>query len=226
MKRMKTTKSPQSLSIGDITQMMPEERGKFGIFSQFGNLLSIYWSFTVALGNFWILFSVLFSAATSGKPQGVALAIELAVEAILFLEVLARLILKKYFPRTYNSLRLTHKGPRDSYLLLIFLLIISFPGTVAWYLIDPDGKSGDLAYIMAYIMLLKLLRAYELMRFHMTLQEMLFFKEVRWIIFMKLVENVVLIFWIAHVLACIWMIAQRGYEGTIPMSFLQTNLFF
>ena len=226
MRRMKTQKSLQSISMHENAGMIPQEQAKFGLFSQFGNSLSIYWSFIIAVANFWTVFSVLFSAGTSAAPSGVPLVVEVVFETILFLEVIARLLLKRFFSKTYDNLKLTHKGLKDSYLLLVFLLIISFPGVTLCYIITNGDNSGLGISIVSYVMLLKLLRAFEIIRFHATLQEMLFFKEVRWIIFMKLAENLVLIFWIVHVLSCIWMISQNGYGRKISIFTMPNDLTF
>lgn len=117
MRRMSTRKFAKSSTLGDSADGISNNTAELGLLSQFGSRISIVWSFAVAFSNFYIMFTVFLNAGDTGPSGGVRSVLDISVEFILFMEVILRIIIKRFFTKIYQNLTLVHTKPRDSYFL-------------------------------------------------------------------------------------------------------------
>jgi len=178
-------------------------------FSQISPLM-LKWSLLIFLANIWSLFSILLWPTVKAFPEDFYLLAEAVVELLLLIDICLRIIIRIFFPKMNNKLRLLHGRKSDSYILLFMVLIASVPQLLIYTILDQNGY--DLNGV-TFTLLIKGFRAYELFRFIKGTEKLLFYKSVGAILALKFFENLIWLFLILHFSACSWIFVNFHIEA-------------
>lgn len=174
------------------------------------------WSIIIFILNIWILFFAIFWFSVNTHPDGVQLFLAIIIEWILFFEVLSRLILRIFFPDSYKNLNLLHVRKNDSFWIFTILLITSFP-LVSLNIfvsgVDPVKSNS----VISYLLILKILRCFEIQRSLTKLEETLFYKKFKTLLLIKCIMNFTYVLLITHVSTCSWLFVSQISTVGIPI---------
>ena len=167
------------------------------------------WSFCILFFNVWTAFSQLFWPSVKGWPANEILFLELIVEFILFIDIVTRIVLFRFFSEIYKNMELIHADKKDTFTLLCILFIASFPQltlfTILGRFYDLDLENGNLMFLI----FLKLLRIAEISRCSQKLEKIFTFRSTKWLITIKLILLVFWLIYLLHVAACAWMFINK-----------------
>jgi len=172
---------------------------------QYSSLL-LNWSSLTFLCNVWTLFSITLWPSIRSYPKGVFFLIECAVEVWLFIDILARIIIKLKLPQVIQQLKLLHAKPEDSNLLLGFILLVSTPQFIIYIcIVEDDNMLDEKIGAIFFTLIIKACRVFEIFRFLRNFERLLFSKSINYILTLKFVENLVWLILLIHLTACGWM---------------------
>lgn len=180
------------------------------------SILSIIWSLLVFILNTYVLFTVIYWISVGIMPSGTIIFFEVAMEVFLLIELSLRLIFIKISRKAFESLNLLHTRQQDGVLIFLLLLVGSIPFVLIYS--ATHSHSSKFQAIISRIMVLKLLRCFEILRTFERFEEILFYKKFKTLIIVKSVKNFVSLLLIAHILTCGWLLvgsthAHQIYEG-------------
>ena len=195
---------------------------------------AIIWSILILILNIWTLFSSIFWFSVLSHPLSVLLFIEITIECIIFFEILCRLYLRIWFSEPYESLNLLHTNKKDGVWVFVILLISSFPIITLNVAINgaetSENKSEE---ILSYLYILKILRSFEISRALSKIEEKLFYKKFKTLIFIKFLINLMYVLVIMHISTCSWLFVSgtdqkivRIYGNNPYNPFKQSRVFF
>jgi len=188
------------------------EEHNLRIFKSHSNV-SNFWSAFIFVFNVWSLLITLFWASLHDLPSGVSTLFHVAIECILFFEVVIRILLKVFLPEAYNSLNLLHMEKSDTLKSYAFLFAGSFPILTIFTSYKQPDVVSDRIIVFSRLMLLKLLRTYEIKRTISKVEGILFYKKFKALVFVKFLKNVMIIFFVVHVFTCAWIFVQTNFDN-------------
>ena len=178
--------------------------------------MSFIWSIIIFLLNIWILFSSIFWFSVQNHPDGVMLFIELTIEWIMFSEVIFRFLIRMFFLDVYKDLDLLHVRKKPKVWDFIVLIISSFPFLsldISIYGIESEEGRR----FFSYLIILKVLRCFEIQTVLSKLEETLFYKKFKTLILIKFLMNFTYVLLITHISTCSWLFIDRTHHVRISM---------
>ena len=166
--------------------------------------MSLSWSAMIFIFNMYILFTILYHFSVGDLPTEGILLYEVAMETILFTEVALRIGLKKFAPDSYADLNLMHVLKEDSYKIYALIMVGSIPWITIYTSID-DPSDTDKA-VFSRLACMKLLRCFEIWRILSRVEEVLFYKKFKTLVFVKFAKNIVYVLMITHIVTCAWIL--------------------
>lgn len=167
------------------------------------------WGAVVFIFNCYTVNSAGFWASAQGFPTDAALFFEITIELILFFEIIARIILRKWFSESYAKFKLIHAESTDTIKWLCFIFLVSFPiyCTIIIAMGYEDAQTGF--GIQNYFLLIKICRVIEIVRAFQKLRENLFFRNFKSIVILKTIQNVAIALYATHLAAVAWLISAK-----------------
>jgi len=166
--------------------------------------------------NIWILFSSIFWFSVQSHPDEVVLFIELTVEWVMFCEVIYRFLIRICFPNQYNDLNLLHVRKKNKIWDFGVLFLSSFPFLTLdisiYGLRSQEGKN-----FITHLIIIKVLRCFEIQTVLSKLEETLFYKKFKTLIFIKFLINFTYVLLITHISICSWLFIDRTNQARISM---------
>lgn len=168
------------------------------------SIMSIVWTALIFILNIWILFYTIFWFSFISHPESVVLYIAIIIEWILAVEVLLRIFLRVFFSSTYRNFGVLHIDKKDGFFTFAVLVISSFP-IISLNIIINGTNPEESDDVFSYLLILKLLRCFEIQRVLSKLEEMLFYKKFKTLVMVKCVMNLLYIILLTHISACLWL---------------------
>jgi len=167
------------------------------------------WSSAIFILNIYTLFSTIFWASLAKLPQDNTFVLDFLVELIIFLEIMFRTLLSILAPNFLDKLGLLHGLKTDGPIMYLLNVIGSFPYITLARLLISVNAMGEGKTSMSYIILLKLLKSFEIKRYINQIEEKMFYKTAKSIIILRFVLNFGLVLFISHCAASAWLLVQE-----------------
>lgn len=184
------------------------------------SILSVIWSTIVFILNTYILFTVIYWISVGIMPSGTIIFFEVAMEVFLLIELGLRVLYLKISRRAFESLNLLHTRDQDGVFVFLLLLVSNIPLVMIYSGIH--NTSSKVQSIFSRIMVLKLLRCFEILRTFERVEEILFYKKFKTLIIVKSVKNFVSLLLTAHILTCGWLLIGSTHAVDIYQG-IETN---
>ena len=172
--------------------------------------MSNVWSGIVFILNIWTVLTCLLWASLHELPTDVSALIHVIIECILFFEIVMRILLRSFLPTIYENFNLHHMGKGDPTFLYIVLFIGSFPFLTLYTAISVPNEASETTSNFARILLIKLLRSYEIPRAIAKVEEILFYKKFKTLVFVKFIKNFMILLFVTHLFTCAWLFVQAS----------------
>lgn len=172
--------------------------------------MSNIWSGIIFFLNIWTLFTCLLWASLHELPTEVFALIHIVIECILFFEVVMRILIRQCLPTIYENFNLHHMGKRDPTILYMILLMGSFPIMTLYAAISVPNDPSQTTIDFARILLIKLLRSYEIPRAIGKVEEILFYKRFKTLVVVKFIKNFMILLFVTHVFTCAFLLVQSS----------------
>lgn len=172
--------------------------------------MSNVWSAIIFVLNIWTVFTCLLWASLHELPTDVSALIHVIIECILFFEVVMRILVRSFFPTIYENFNLHHMGKADPTFLYVILLMGSFPIMTLYAAISVPNDPSETTINFARILLIKLLRSYEIPRAIAKVEEILFYKKFKTLVFVKFIKNFMILIFVTHLFTCAWLLVQSS----------------
>jgi len=169
----------------------------------------LVWSTLFCVLNVYTLISVILWFSVDGLPTGSFLYMEVIVEFLLLLEIMLRIIFRLMSKKLFEKIPFFHVNPNDSMFQLIIVLIATVPQQTIYSALEMEGHIDLKNPLYSYLMSVKLLRSHEIVRYIDRLQERLFYKTSKALIFMKFIQNTFMIMLITHFASSAWLFIQK-----------------
>lgn len=201
----------QTMMISDLQKQKKLGKSFYQADEKRDERIAGFWSFLVFFSNVRALFFALFWASADESPSGFLLFWELFFEYILFLEILIRMIFKNRI-----SFKLYHAKHENNRLYMGLMLIGSLPFyniSLFAFNLKYDDSDNNLFH---YTALLKIIRCFpEIYNYMDSIQEIIFYKNVIYVVYLKIGEGLLFIAFYAHVAACLWQFIQKNHPSSI-----------
>jgi len=188
------------------------EEHNLRIFKSHSNV-SNFWSAFIFTFNIWTLLITLFWASLHDLPNGVSTLFHVAIECALFFEIIVRMLLKIFLPEAHGSLNLLHMEKNDTWRDYTILFVGSFPILTIFTAIKDPNVISDKIILFSRLMLIKLLRSYEIKRTIDKVEGILFYKKFKALVFAKFFKNLMIIIFVVHVFTCAWVFVQMNLNN-------------
>jgi len=191
--------------------------------------VSNFWSFVTLLANVWTLFSVILWFSSNDRPDTGVLFIEIIIECYLLFEIFARILIRICVPKFYESLKLKHIRKDDGLLVFVLLVFGSVPIMSLFDGVKNDSSYEEQVKVFTRLLLLKLLRSFEIRRAFVRVSEELFYKDFKILVLFKFAKNLTYIIFITHLSACGWLFVNiivnndKTIEGSSASNFLNQD---
>ena len=120
-----------------------------------------------------------------------------------------RTLLSILAPNFLDKLGLLHGLKTDGPIMYLLNVIGSFPYITLARLLISVNAMGEGKTSMSYIILLKLLKSFEIKRYINQIEEKMFYKTAKSIIILRFVLNFGLVLFISHCAASAWLLVQE-----------------
>ena len=199
---------------GNSPQFFLNDEPNMGIFKTKA-VTSLAWSVLFFGLNIFNLFACIFWFSIHQGPTGLMYFFALVIEYLMFFEVIFRIVLRIFSPNAYTHLNLLHAGKQDGFWTFVLLFISSFPVLTLDIIIGGLYNADD--DITSYLIILKVLRCFEIHRVLTKLEETLFYKKFKTLIFIKFLMNFTYVLLITHISICSWLLIDRTPQMRISM---------
>jgi len=190
------------------SQLLHQDQG-LHIYKTHSNMAH-YWSLIIFLFNIWVLLTTLLWASLKDLPTDVSALFHVLIECILFFEIIARIILKLFLPSAYGALNLQHVEKKDAFANYILLFISSFPLLTIYISYSHPDTDPHRTTVYSRVMLIKLLRSFEILRAIRKVEGILFLKKFKALVFVKFIKNLMIILFVSHFFTCGWLFIQTS----------------
>ena len=195
-------------------QFLLDNEPNMGIFKSKA-LTSLTWSILFFALNIFNLFACIFWFSIHQGPAGLMYPFALVIEYLMFFEVIFRIVLRIFSPHAYANLNLLHAGKQDGFWTFVVLFIGSFPVLTLDNIVGGEYNQDD--DVISYLIILKVLRCFEIHRVLTKLEETLFYKKFKTLIFIKFLMNFTYVLLITHISICSWLLIDRIPQIRISM---------
>jgi len=191
--------------------------------------MSSFWSFLTLLANVWTLFSVILWFSSNDRPDTGVLFIEIIIECYLLFEIFARILIRIFVPKFYESLKLKHIRKDDGLLVFVLLVFGSVPIMSLFDGVKSDSSYEEQVKVFTRLLLLKLLRSFEIRRAFVRVNEELFYKDFKILVFFKFAQNLIYVIFITHLSTCGWLFVNiivnndKAIEGSSSSNLLNQD---
>lgn len=172
--------------------------------------MSYLWSILIFLFNIWTVLTTLFWASIHQLPSGVDALFHVLIECILFFEVIVRIFIRICLKEAHDSLNLQHTEKEDRFRIYTLLLIGSFPVLTIYSAVGDFDETSEKTVIFSRILLIKLLRTFEIKRAITKAEEILFYKKFKTLVLVKFIKNLMIIIAVSHLFTCAWLFIQTS----------------
>jgi len=199
---------------GNSPQFLLDNEPNMGIFKNKA-LTSLTWSILFFALNIFNLFACIFWFSIHQGPTDLMYFFALVIEYLMFFEVIFRIFLRIFSPHAYANLNLLHAGKQDGFWTFVLLFIGSFPVLTLDNIVGGEYNEDD--DVISYLIILKVLRCFEIHRVLTKLEETLFYKKFKTLIFIKFLMNFTYVLLITHISICSWLLIDRTPQIRISM---------
>ncbi len=172
---------------------------------------SLVWSSLVFILNVYTLFSVILWFSVDGLPIGNALYFEILVEILLLGEIILRICFKFYNKVLFSNINLYHSDKSDSSWRVWMVLIASITQLTFFNFFNNFFTMDKYERLYSYLLAIKLLRSFEIVRYIERIQEKLFYRTTKALIFINLVYNVGLAILITHMASNAFLFIEKTH---------------
>jgi len=93
-------------------------------------LFTSLWAKLILFMHIYAFFTVFFFLGIAGFPQGVWLTIEVITEIILFTDFFVRILIRKYYPKIWQTMWVLHDKGQKNKAYLVVRLAASIPTSI------------------------------------------------------------------------------------------------
>lgn len=175
--------------------------------------MSDCWSTVIFLFNIWTVFTSLLWASLHILPSDIGPLIHIVIEVILLFEICTRILLKLFLPEAYDTLNLLHMKKGEGILKFACAFIGSFPIMTLFFALNDVERDPDEISVYARLLLIKLLRSFEIVRTITKVEEILFYKKFKTLVLVKFFKNIIKILFVTHFFACIFLFIETSVQN-------------
>lgn len=180
------------------------------IFQDFGFI----WSVLILFLNFMIFIFSAFWIGAPQYPEGVSLFFFIIFELFLCIDIFLKILLKRMKMEMKFFIFMDFDGKKNK--IIAFLTILSvIPTTIIFTAIEKSFPSIDKSNTyFGNLLFLKLFRIFNIIKFVTKFKEMLIFMNVKAMITLKFIENIIIIMLSIHISASLWMYVSRNQSDS------------
>jgi hypothetical protein len=165
--------------------------------------MSIIWSVSIFILNLYMLVTCIYWAATGYMPDSGLLFFTTCVEIFLVCEIFFRCITRIFNSQAYNAQNFLHTRANDGFVRLTFSVLGSSPICLIYIGLLTTGT--DLSTLFSRLMLIKILRTFEIYMTLEKIEELLFYKRFKTLVFVKFINNFMQIILVTHIEVCAFL---------------------
>lgn len=208
---MRTIKKdqPKLTTTPKFNQSSFQDGASLEIFKNRSNMSNL-WSIIIFVFNIWAILTALLWASLHELPTGISSLFHVLIECVLFFEVIVRIFIRICLKEASDSLNLQHTEKEDRFRVYSILIVGSFPVLTLFLAMGGYDETSEKTVIFSRLLLIKLLRSFEIKRAIIKLEEILFYKKFKTLVLVKFFKNLMIIVLVAHFFSCCWLFIQSS----------------
>lgn len=170
------------------------------------SFMSICWSLVIFVLNLYTQLTSFYWACTGSMPQNGLLTFTSIVEMVMISEIIIRALSKAFNLQGHSAQNFLHTRKSDGFWSFFWAMLGSFPWVIIYMGILNHGN--DKYGPFSRLLLMKLIRGFELNRTIGKLEEILFYRKFKTLILVKFTKNFIYILLVTHVATCCFLFVQ------------------